>query len=65
MEGGAHIDDEIDELYDKFRHHYSSGTIMRGIISGTIRTFDNVPVLPAIRQIGYELLESFKNAGLY
>jgi hypothetical protein len=64
MEGGAHIDDEIDELYDKFRHHYSSGTIMRGTITGTIRSFDNVPVLPAIRQIGYDLLQSFKHANL-
>jgi hypothetical protein len=64
QEGGAHIDKEIDEMYDKFRHNYSSGTIMKGTITGTIRTFDNVPVLPAIRQIGYELIETLKHARL-
>jgi len=64
QEGGAHIDDEIDELYDKFRHSYSSRTVLKGTITGAIRGFDNVPVLPAIRQIGYELIKSFENAGL-
>jgi len=64
QEGGAHIDDEIDELYDKFRHSYSTGIVIQGRLSGAIRGFDNVPVLPAVRQIGYELSKSLENAGL-
>jgi len=35
-----------------------------GIKSGIVRQFDNIPVLPAIRQVAYELLGTLKNANL-
>ncbi|HEY9002390.1 MAG TPA: hypothetical protein VIM89_13615 [Mucilaginibacter sp.] len=64
QEGGAHIDNSIDSQYDQFRHHYSGGVIIKGTKSGVTRTFDNIPVLPALRQIGFEILESLKKAKL-
>lgn len=64
QEGGAHIDPEIDEIFDKFRHSYSGGLRIIGSKSGIEREFDNIPVLPAARQIAFELIESMKNAGL-
>lgn len=64
QEGGAHIDPEIDKAFDVFRHSYSGGMRITGSISGIERPFDNIPVLPSIRQVGYEIIESFKKAGI-
>jgi hypothetical protein len=64
QEGGAHVDSRIDEIFDTFRHEYSGGVSIRGIHSGVIKAFDNVPVYPAIRQVGYEVLESLKKVNL-
>jgi hypothetical protein len=64
QEGGAHIDPQIDEVYDKFRHSYSGGVRVFGSKSGIERKFDNIPVLPSTRQISFEVIESLKNSGL-
>jgi hypothetical protein len=64
QEGGTHVDKGIDEKFDKFRHEYSGGVSIRGIYSGVVEEFDNVPVYPAIRQVGYEVLESLKRVNL-
>ena len=64
QEGGAHIDPQIDEIYDKFRHSYSGGLRIFGSKSGIERKFDNIPVLPSVRQISFEVMESLKNAEL-
>ena len=64
QEGGAHIDPLIDEVFDKFRHSYSGGIRVLGSISGIERDFDNIPVLPSIRQISFEVIESLRNANL-
>jgi hypothetical protein len=64
QEGGAHIDENIDERFDNFRYHYSGGVSVKGIKSGVVKAFDNIPVYPALRQIGYEVLESLKKVGV-
>lgn len=64
QEGGSHVDPQIDEIYDKFRHSYSGGVKIFGGSSGIERKFDNIPVFPAARQISFELLETLKNAEL-
>lgn len=64
QEGGAHIDPQIDEIYDKFRHSYSGGIRIYGSKSGIERKFDNIPVFPTVRQISFEVMESLKNAGI-
>lgn len=63
-EGGAHIDKIIDQKYELFSKNYSGGTTVMGMKSGIVRQFDNVPVLPAVRQVAYELLSSLENATL-
>jgi len=57
-DGGAHVDSEVDERYDEFRKSWSGGSTLVGIRSGARRGYDNIPIYPAIRQIGYELLQS-------
>jgi hypothetical protein len=64
QEGGAHIDSSIDNQFDAFRHQYSGGMTIKGIKSGIVRDFDNIPVLPAIRHVGFEILETLKHANL-
>lgn len=64
QEGGAHIDPKVDEKYDKFRHSYSGGMKIIGMNSGIEREFDNIPVLPSVRQVSFEVIESFIKAGL-
>lgn len=64
-DGGAHIDKSITANFDKFRHSYSGGFTIKGINSGIVRDFDNVPINPALRQVSFELIGSFKNAGLF
>jgi len=63
-DGGAHIDMEVTKKFDKFRHSYSGGTTIKGINSRIVRNFDNVPVNPALRQMSFEVIESFKNSKL-
>jgi hypothetical protein len=59
-EGGAHFDDKIQKKYDEFRHSWSGGSTLVGTKSGVVRGYDNIPVRPAVRQIGYEVLRTFK-----
>ena len=58
-DGGAHYDEVITAKYDAFRHSYSGGSTLVGMRSGIKRSYDNVPIHAAIRQIGYEVLVSF------
>lgn len=55
-DGGAHFDHKVSKKYDDFRHSFSGGSSLIGINSGNKRGYDNIPVYPAIRQIGYELI---------
>jgi hypothetical protein len=55
-DGGAHFDTKVQKKYDDFRHKWSGGSTLVGIKSGIRRGYDNIPVYPAIRQIGYEIL---------
>ncbi len=64
QEGGAHVDSEIDERFDKFRHYNSGGASIRGIKSGIVKEFDNIPAYPALRQVGYEVIESLTKINL-
>ena len=57
-DGGAHFDTEVDERYDDFRKSWSGGSSLIGRRSGVKRGYDNIPIYPAVRQIGYELLHS-------
>jgi hypothetical protein len=57
-DGGAHFDTEVDERYDDFRKSWSGGSSLVGRRSGMKRGYDNIPIYPAIRQVGYELLNS-------
>jgi hypothetical protein len=57
-DGGAHFDAEVEECYDQFRKSWSGGSSLAGLLSGTNRGYDNIPIYPAIRQVAYELLHS-------
>lgn len=57
-DGGAHFDAEVDERYDNFRKSWSGGSCLVGRRSGVKRGYDNIPIYPAVRQMGYELLHS-------
>ena len=57
-DGGAHFDTEVDQRYDDFRKKWSGGSSLIGRKSGVKRGYDNIPIYPAVRQIGYELLHS-------
>jgi len=59
-DGGAHFDVEVEKKYDDFRHSWSGGSTLVGSKSGTRRGYDNIPIYPAIRQIGYELIKTLK-----
>ncbi|UAA39804.1 hypothetical protein KIH87_05465 [Paraneptunicella aestuarii] len=60
-DGGAHFDKKVKKNYDAFRHSWSGGSCLSGINSGIKRGYDNIPIYPAIRQIGYELLRTLKD----
>jgi len=57
-DGGAHFDTEVEERYDDFRKPWSGKSSLVGRRSGVKRGYDNIPIYPAIRQMGYELLHS-------
>lgn len=57
-DGGAHFDPEVEEKYDNFRKSWSGGSCLVGLRSGVKRGYDNIPIYPAVRQMGYELLHS-------
>jgi hypothetical protein len=57
-DGGAHFDTEVDERYDDFRKSWSGRSCLVGRRSGMKRGYDNIPIYPAVRQVGYELLHS-------
>ena len=57
-DGGAHFDTEVDKKYDDFRKSWSGGSNLIGRRSGVKREYDNIPIYPAVRQMGYELLHS-------
>lgn len=59
-DGGAHFESKVQKKYDDFRHTWSGGSTLIGIKSGLKRGYDNIPIYPAIRQIGYELLCTLK-----
>ena len=59
-DGGAHFDHKVSKKYDDFRHSFSGGSSLVGISSGNKRGYDNIPIYPAIRQIGYELICSLQ-----
>lgn len=59
-DGGAHFDSEVEERYDNFRHNWSGGSTLVGNKSGVKRGYDNIPIYPAIRQIGYELIKTIQ-----
>ncbi|HGF7511452.1 TPA: hypothetical protein AB5A35_003429 [Vibrio cholerae] len=59
-DGGAHFDKEVTSNYDDFRKKWSGGSCLVGINSGIKRGYDNIPTLPAIRQIAYELLTTLQ-----
>jgi hypothetical protein len=60
-DGGAHFDTKVQKKYNDFRHTWSGGSTLVGTKSGISRGYDNIPVYPAIRQIGYELLRTLKS----
>ena len=59
-DGGAHFDTRVQEKYDKFRYKWSGGSTLIGTKSGIERSYDNIPIYPAIRQIGHEILCTLK-----
>ncbi|MEE8056308.1 MAG: hypothetical protein V3T17_00520 [Pseudomonadales bacterium] len=59
-DGGAHFDTKVQEKYDNFRYKWSGGSTLVGTKSGISRGYDNIPVYPAIRQIGHEILCTLK-----
>lgn len=56
--GGAHVEPEIDEVYDKLMNRNSLGWFF--LIDGSSKAFGD-PVPMTVRQIAYELLESMKD----
>lgn len=57
-DGGAHFDSAVEKKYDDFRHSWSGRSTLVGTRSGVVRGYDNIPVYPAVRQIGYELMST-------
>ncbi|WP_310600290.1 hypothetical protein [Desulfobulbus sp.] len=57
-DGGAHFDKEVEDNYDTFRKSWSGGSSLVGRQSEEVRGYDNIPIYPAVRQMGYELLHS-------
>jgi hypothetical protein len=61
-DGGAHVDPFLDETYTKITRGHSTGEW--SVVSKEKKVCDNNVELPSIRQIAYEVLLSFENAGL-
>ncbi len=59
-DGGAHFETKVQKKYDDFRHSWSGGSTLVGNNSGHLRGYDNMPIYPAVRQIGHELLSTLK-----
>ena len=59
-DGGAHFDSKVSENYDAFRYSWSGGSCLKGINTENKRGYDNIPIYPAIRQIGFELIRTLK-----
>jgi len=59
MEGGAHVDPNLDEAYANLSRFHSLGwKFFRGEVA---EDFKNSPVLPSIRQIAHEVLKTLKD----
>jgi len=57
-DGGAHVDPEMDAAYQKLtRENHIGYAVARG---GKPMQWHENPVLPSMRQIGHELLETLK-----
>lgn len=59
-DGGSHYDDSIPEYYDIFRHP----TTFKIYFNGQEVPFSRNPVYETLRQIAWEVIESFKQAHL-
>lgn len=59
-DAGAHFDTKIPQKYDAFRHPNA----FKVIVNGEDIPFRRNPVYVSIRQIAWEVLESFKKSGL-
>ena len=57
-DGGAHVDPEIDEAYEKLTRKNHVGVEVA--VAGKVIDWNANPVLPSVRQIGYEIMESLK-----
>ena len=55
-EGGAHVDPTLDRAYADLTRFDSMAWRIR--VGGQVGPAENAPVLPSIRQIGYEVLKS-------
>jgi hypothetical protein len=58
-DGGAHVDPNLQEAYANLSRFNLTG--LKLYVNGKQRGFKNTPVLPSIRQIAYELLETLKD----
>jgi hypothetical protein len=58
-DGGAHVDSEIEQEYYELSKKNKIGFHMVNSIGERVPLND--PILPSIRQISYETLETFKN----
>lgn len=62
-DGGAHIDESVDVRYNYFRFS-DSGLNKMDIEHWQEKPIMNIPIYPILRQIAFEVLFSFRNAGL-
>lgn len=60
-DGGAHYDGLIEKKYDEFRQNNVNNSYLIGINSGIVRGCDNAPILPSIKEIAYEVIETFND----
>ena len=58
VEGGAHLDAKVPEMYDTF----SNPKAFKVYFGDNVVTFERNPVFVSIRQIAWEVLESFRHA---
>lgn len=60
-DGGAHYDELIEKKYDEFRHNNVNNSYLIGIKSGMVRGCDNAPIIASIKEIAYEVIETFND----
>lgn len=60
VEGGAHLDPKVPEMYDTF----SNAKAFKVYFEDDVVTFERNPVFVSVRQIAWEVIESFKRAGI-